>query len=151
MVRPFQDSEAFYRPIVSMTFALNWWLFGLDPLGYGLTNLALVLGILITLWRLSRALGMPAGAAILAAALWGLNFPGIRMSLLWISGRTALLLTLFSLLAAHAVVSKRFWLGAVWTMLAMLSKEEAVLLPFMPHRGQDWRRGSTSAYPVGTP
>ena len=53
------------------------------------------------------------------------------MSLLWISGRTALLLTLFSLLAAHAVVSKRFWLGAVWTMLAMLSKEEAVLLPFM--------------------
>ena len=123
------EARGFYRPVVSLTFAVNWWLFGLDPLGYGLTNLALVLAIALSVWRLGQKLGMPSGAALLAAAFWSLNFHGIRMSLLWISGRTALLVTLFSVLAAQATISGRVWLAAVWTLVALLSKEEAVLLP----------------------
>ena len=121
----------FYRPVVSLTFSLDYWAFDLDPFGYGLTNLALVVAVAFTLWALGRSLGLPSGAALLAAAFWSLNFHGIRMSVLWISGRTALLLTLFSLLAAQAFVTRRMLAVVCWTLLAMLSKEEAVLLPFV--------------------
>jgi hypothetical protein len=51
------------------------------------------------------------------------------MALLWISGRTALLLCLFSVAAVLASLKGRPWLAAVWSFLAMLSKEEAVVLP----------------------
>ena len=124
-------TRGFYRPVVSLTFTLNEWLFGLNPLAYGATNLALVFGVMLALGRLGRSLGLASGTSLLATVFWGLNFHAIKMSVLWISGRTALLLTLFSLLAAHASIAGRMWAAATWTMLALLSKEEAVLLPVM--------------------
>jgi len=72
--------------------------------------------------------GVPA-TAIAAAALWAFNFHGVNMALLWISGRTALLLCVFSLAALTAWLRGRRWWTAIWCLLAMLSKEEAVVLP----------------------
>ena len=131
LVTPFRQAPDFYRPVVATSFAVDWWLFGVDPFPYGLTNLLLLLAAAAALGSLAIALGMSRGSAIVAAALWTLNFHGIEMSLLWISGRTALLVTLFALLAARAFVRGRSVPAAVWTLLAMLSKEEAVLLPFV--------------------
>jgi len=53
------------------------------------------------------------------------------MALLWISGRTALLLCLFSLAAVLAWLRGRRLVGALLTLAAMLSKEEAVMLPLL--------------------
>ena len=131
LVAPFVRAPDFYRPLVSLSFAANWWLLGSEPLGYGLTNLALLLAAAAALWRLALALGLPRSAALAACALWTLNFHGINMALLWISGRTSLLATLFSLLAARAFVRGSGPWAAGWTLLALLSKEEAVLLPFV--------------------
>jgi hypothetical protein len=66
---------------------------------------------------------------LFAVGVWLFNFHGISMALLWISGRTALLLALFSL--AAVVVWLRGWrlAAALLTLGAMLCKEEAVLLP----------------------
>jgi hypothetical protein len=61
--------------------------------------------------------------------LWAVNPHGINMALLWISGRTALLFTLFSVLAGIAFVRKRYGIATVPIALALLSKEEAVALP----------------------
>jgi hypothetical protein len=124
-------ARGFYRPVVSLTFTVNEWLFGLNALGYGATNLALVFCVMLALGRVGRALGLASGTAVLVTVFWGLNFHAVKMSVLWISGRTALLLTLFSLLAAHATIRGRMWTAATWTMIALLSKEEAVLLPVM--------------------
>jgi hypothetical protein len=63
--------------------------------------------------------------------VWALNFHGINMALLWISGRTALLLCVFSVAAVLASIGDRRWWAALWSFLAMLSKEEAVVLPAM--------------------
>jgi hypothetical protein len=71
---------------------------------------------------------LPPAACLFAGALWLLNFHGINMAILWISGRTALLLTLFSVLAAAAALRGRPAAAAL-AFGAMLSKEEAVLLP----------------------
>lgn len=131
LLRPFIEAPDFYRPLVSLSFAANWWLFGAEPLGYALTNLALLLAGAAVLCSLALALGLPRGAALACAALWTLNFHGIGMSLLWISGRTSLLATLFSLLAARAFVRGAGPWAAGWLLLALLSKEEAVLLPFV--------------------
>ena len=127
----FTGAADFYRPVVRLSFAADWWLFGIEPLGYGLTNLAILAAGAVALRAVALALGMPRGAALLAAGLWAFNFHGIDMSLLWISGRTSLLATLFGLLAARSLVIGRPRAAAGWVLLAMLSKEDAVLLPFV--------------------
>jgi hypothetical protein len=129
-VRRLMDaSTGFFRPIVSLSFALNYAWFGMRPIGYGLTNLALALACMFTLMALMRALGVGRGVAVGAALLWALNFQGINMAVLWISGRTALLVTLFSTAAAWAWTRERRLTAALLAMTAMWSKEEAFALP----------------------
>ena len=125
----FSQNTGFYRPVVAMSFALDRAVFGLAPLGYGWTNGLLVLLVGIAIARLGRALGLTPTAGTVAAGLWMLNPHGINMALLWTSGRTALLLTLFAVLAATALVRHRYLQLAACVLLAMLSKEEAVVLP----------------------
>ena len=63
------------------------------------------------------------------AALWLLNFHGIRTAVLWVSGRTALVVILASTLSALAVVRGRTGLALLALAAAVFAKEEAVLLP----------------------
>lgn len=121
--------NGFYRPIVAVAFAVNDRVFGLEPFWFGLTNLLLVFGCMAGLVQLGLALGLTRRAALAAAAIWGLNPHGIGGAILWISGRTSLLLTLFAILAAIAAVRRRWVLLSLFYSLALFSKEEAVLLP----------------------
>src|SRR5690348_12024575 len=63
-------TTGFYRPVVGLTFALDYALFGTHPIGYALTNLVLASLCALVLFRIARELGLPAGAAVLSAALW---------------------------------------------------------------------------------
>jgi hypothetical protein len=119
----------FFRPLVSLSFALNYFVFELAPKPYGLVNLALVLAIAFALVDLIRRLGLSAGPAVFGAAVWAFNFHGINMAVLWISGRTSLLATLFAVLAARAFVSHKFLATGVFVLASLLSKEEPLLLP----------------------
>jgi hypothetical protein len=123
--------NGFYRPLVSATFALNYAVSGMAPLAYGVTNLALLLACAALLFMVARRLSLPAAPSALAAALWAFNFHGINMAVLWVSGRTALLLSCAGLAATLAVLNGRMMLGGVFCLFAMLSKEEAVVLPFL--------------------
>jgi hypothetical protein len=125
----FHSDNGFYRPVVSVTFAINEWMFGAHPYGYGLTNVLLALACAWAIGSLARALGLARGAAVLASAIWLLNFHGVRMAVLWISGRTALVLTLTAVLAATAFVRGRLGAALACLALALFAKEEAVLLP----------------------
>jgi hypothetical protein len=156
----FGRDNGFYRPLVSLSFALDERLFGLEPYGYGLTNLALVLGCLFGLYGLGRSLGMPWGTALLAASIWALNPHGVGGAILWISGRTALLLVLFSVLAATCLLKGWYWAAGAFCLAALLSKEEAVLLPAIlavwaamaPGTVRwDWRRGWIAAAILAIP
>jgi hypothetical protein len=118
----------FYRPLVSLSFAVDHALWALDPAGYALTNLLLLASDVALLYLLARRF-VPPPAAALAAAVWAFNFHGINMALLWLSGRTALLLVLFALGAAHALLRGARVTSALLVFAALLCKEEAVLLP----------------------
>ena len=58
LLAPFTDAPDFYRPLVALSFAADWWLFGAEPFGYGLTNLAFLLAGAAVLWSLGAALGL---------------------------------------------------------------------------------------------
>jgi hypothetical protein len=129
MGRILTRANGFYRPAVSLSFTVDYALFGLNAMPYGLTNALLALLTAFSIARLARSLRMSSVAAVTAAGLWLLNPHGINMALLWISGRTALLLTLLATLAATAFIRGHRWRASLWAFLAMTSKEEAVLIP----------------------
>jgi hypothetical protein len=127
--RIFAANVGFYRPLVTLTFAIDRGAWSLDPRGYAVTNLILLLANAGLLFTLARRLWLSSPVSLFAVAVWMFNFHGINMALLWISGRTALLLCLFSLAAVLAWLRGRRLIGALLTLAAMLSKEEAVMLP----------------------
>jgi hypothetical protein len=119
----------FYRPLVALSFAFDYCVHGAEPRGYGFTNVALYVACIAALWCLCRALRLPPAASTLAAFVWAVNPHGINVALVWISGRTALCLTLCALLAAAAMVRRQYWWTTVWVAGALASKEEALALP----------------------
>jgi hypothetical protein len=127
----FERNTGFYRPIVAFTFAANYMASGMEPKAYGLTNLALALLCGALVYLLCRSFALPWGAAVFAGSLWLLNFHGINMAVLWISGRTSLLLTAAALASAICVVRRRIFTGSILLAIALFSKEEAVMLPAM--------------------
>jgi hypothetical protein len=131
LARLFVRDNGFYRPVVSLSFAVNEWLFGAAPLGYGLTNIALALGCAGVIARLARAFELPRSAAWLAGVLWLMNLYFTKTAILWISGRTALIVTLLGVLAATALVRHHLKTALALLTFALLAKEEAVLLPFV--------------------
>src|SRR5687768_5958128 len=122
-------NTGFYRPIVSWSFAADHAIWGTAAFGYGLTNLLLCFTTAAALFALARRVALPPAAALVAVGVWLFNFHAVNMAVLWLSGRTALLVSLFSIGSAHAMLGRRFILAGVLSLLAMLSKEEAVALP----------------------
>lgn len=131
VLRLFASNVGFYRPLTALTFAADYAMSGLAPFTYGLTNFAIFALDAALLFALARTLALPESAALFAAAAWALNFHAVNMALLWVSGRTSLLVTLFSLATAHAVLRRRPLAAAAFAFAAMLCKEEAVMLPIL--------------------
>lgn len=126
-----QSDSGFYRPVVALSFTANELLFGVASKPYGVVNLVLALFCGLSVLWLVRSLGGTASEGWLAACMWLLNFHGINMAILWISGRTALLLVFFSVTCAALLHAGRLGWALAALTLAMFSKEEAVVLPFL--------------------
>jgi protein O-mannosyl-transferase len=143
-----------YMPMTWITYGLDYILWGLDPFGYHLTNLALhaanttlVYAVALRLFRAVwvRARGDGADSLRIGAALTALFFgvhPLRVESVVWITERLDLLCGLFYLLAilmylraveaesTDAGKSRRYYWAAVGMfVLALLSKSMAVTLP----------------------
>ena len=127
--RLFRITDGFYRPLVSLTFGLDRLLFGINPRPYGWTNVGLVLVAALLIRQLAIVLGLSKGAGTLAASLWFLNFHAINQSILWVSGRTSLLVACAAVACAIFAVQRRLLLAVTFLALAFFSKEEAFTLP----------------------
>ena len=124
-----EGAPGFYRPIVALSFGVDERLYGLSAAGFAITNLAMAFAIVAGIIWLGTSLRLSPVAAVFAAGLWILNFHGISTALLWISGRTSLLTTMFAVSAAVALVrGGSLWAGWL-TLASLLSKEEPVMLP----------------------
>lgn len=133
------------RPLVSLSFAVNYALGGLDVRGYHAVNLALHVLSTLLLWRIAaRSLASPAlqgrfggeGTAFAIALLWGVH-PLLSEAVTYLVQRTELMMGAFYLLTLYC--SLRAWDGtARWQgaavaacALGMACKEPMVTAPIM--------------------
>jgi len=131
------DWKMYYRPLINMTYLVEYHLWGLRPLGYHLTNVVIHLAVcLLVLWTCSM-LYRDWLLSFIAALAFAVH-PVHSQSVSFIAGRTDLLSTFFFLLALalyHRWRQSGRWstyAGVVGAFLfALLSKEVAVTLPFV--------------------
>ncbi len=139
-----------YWPVTSTSLWLEWRLWGMNPLGYHLTNLALHFGTVLLFWAVLRRLRVP--GAWLGALLFAIHPLNVE-SVTWIAQRKNLLALLFYLLAillfikaaeandwlaiaakartrlSSALRNRWYALSLASFVLAMLSKGSVATLP----------------------
>jgi tetratricopeptide (TPR) repeat protein len=92
-----QFKYGYYRPLVTLSYMLDWALWRDNPLGYRLTNLLWhLLATALGFWLMQRLAPGSIWPAVIGAALFGLH-PIHTESVAWIAGRTDLLCAVFAL------------------------------------------------------
>lgn len=115
-----------YLPFRTLSYALDYYLWGLNPVGYHITNLLLHCGsgILVLLIVTKLAGGIPG----LIASLLFVSHPCGVEAVSWISGRRDTLSTFFALLAFWLYARRRYHLSILSAVVALFSKPTAVVL-----------------------
>ena len=119
----------YYRPLVFLTHAMDWQVWGLDPFGYHLRSLLLHAGCSVLVFLIGRRFVSPALAAV-AAALFAIH-PASHEAVYWMAARFDLMATLFTLIGVWCLSDDRaMWrtIGVVAFALGLLSKESAISL-----------------------
>ncbi|MFN2509934.1 MAG: hypothetical protein ABR568_00660 [Pyrinomonadaceae bacterium] len=139
------EQGGFFRPLFIWSYVVDGTLWGTNPFGYHLTNIALhALNsylVYILSGRLLRRNGHDAAISLRISAAAGLIFlllPSHTEAVSWISGRADLLATVFSLAAlifydSYMRERSSSYLAATvgFFMLALLAKESALCLPLI--------------------
>jgi len=122
------QGRVYYRPLTILSLALDARLYGSNPAGFHLTNLALHLISTALLFWLLRMRGTGGYTALVGVALWALH-PRLTEAVAWVSGRTDVLATLFVLcafLARGRDGASRRTLAALLLLLGLMCKEVAL-------------------------
>ena len=126
--------NAYWRPLISTSYAIDWQLGGGSPVMFHVTNLLLHAGVaVLTFVTLRRWIGA-AWPAFLAALLF-LVHPTKAESVAWISGRTDVVCMLALLVTTHGIARRLrgqpggIVLEVFGTLIAYASKEQAIVLP----------------------
>jgi tetratricopeptide (TPR) repeat protein len=130
------ESAVLGRPLVALTFALNYSLHGLDVPGYHVGNIAVHLLCALTLFGVIRRVSGSVPFAFVCASLWMLH-PLNSEVVNYVSQRTESMMALFYLLTiyasvrAHATSRPQPWLAAAIAASALgtLSKQSMVTIP----------------------
>jgi len=129
----FAQGEVVYRPFVSLTFAVEHAVWGLDPLGYHATNLALHGLTTLAVWALLRGLHLSRPASLIGGLLFGLH-PLVVATVPVLARRDSLVPVAaftgaMALLCHGATGGGRRWPWTIGSLLlygiALLSKESA--------------------------
>ena len=127
-----------YLPVRTLSYAVDYAVWGLNPVGFHLTNILLHCATCILVFLLLSSALRDDRIAILASLLFAVH-PVHVEAVAWISGRKDLLVAFFSILALLAcdrrTPSRRDpqWiiLAGLLAACACLSKPTAVVLPFL--------------------
>lgn len=131
-------SYSYYRPFQALSFALDYRIWRLNPLGYHLTNVAMhafcAFLVFYLLYRLFKDLRL----ALLSSLLFCVN-PLHTEAVSYISGRSELLVSMFALMSAVLYLdyleSRRplLYLASIFSFMSALLSREAgflILVPF---------------------
>ncbi len=118
----------YYRPLTLVSFALDWQIWGSNPLGYNLVNTALHLTVCALLFLLLHRITKHIGAAFLGALLFGVHTIHTE-AVTYIASRSDLFGGLFVM--AALLLYWRGRMAPVYALyaLAPFAKESGLLLP----------------------
>jgi hypothetical protein len=131
------DWRMYYRPLINVSYLVDYHVWGLNPFGYHLTNVLLHAAVCLAVAALVRRMLGDWTMALATALLFAIH-PVHSQSVSFIAGRTDLASTLFVVLALTSYHSWRHaegarslrYAGALGAfLLALLSKENAITLP----------------------
>lgn len=133
----------FYRPLASLTFALDHAVWKLRPFGYQLTNLAILLALVAAVFALARRWLGPGVAPLVAALVVGVH--PLQLETVPVAARRPdLLFTLFLVLAlvlqplGRAAPRRALLLGALCVLLSAASKDTGVIALPVVAAAQVW-------------
>lgn len=125
------------RPVQSLQYALLYWLFGLNPLGYHLSNALVMILIAVLFYLVLSKLGQPRILTLAIPLVFAL-LPNYSTDRLWyaiFSANLSLALFFLSFYADLSAILKRgshYWswrlLGLICLLLSSLAYEVAMLL-----------------------
>lgn len=121
------DHHNYWRPVLALSFALDFSLWGLNPFGFHLTNILLHAVNVTALYLLATKL-QGRSCALFAALLFALH-PIQAQAVNLVSSRGDLLAAFFTLLSVHSLFLGRTALSLVLLVPALLSKETSMVLP----------------------
>jgi hypothetical protein len=126
-----------YRPITTLSYALDYQLWGLNPYGYHLNNVVLHFFVSISLFLFIKNVFGNNFIAVLTSLLFGVH-PVHTEAISWVKGRADILMTLFfvlSLLFYHISNTKKkkfyYFLSLILFIISIFSKETSVVLPLI--------------------
>jgi tetratricopeptide (TPR) repeat protein len=129
--------HAYYRPLVTVSYAADAQWSGLRPFGYHCTNVALHAVASALLLALARHLGLGRALALVAATVFAVH-PVLASAVAWIPGRNDELLAVFALAAWLSFVRElerpspaRRLVHLAFFTLALFTKETAVAIPLV--------------------
>lgn len=127
----------FYRPVLTLSFFLDTFVFGGSATGYRISSLILHILVSLLVYVLLRFFSLSAASALLLTVFFTVH-PMVVQTVVWLPGRNDLLLAVFSLLSflLYAIHQKgnRSMVCAghcVSFFLAVFTKETALVLPVL--------------------
>ena len=133
-------AKAMYRPLLLVTYALNYALGGYSGTGFHLVNILLHMGCALLVRQIGLRVGLDGGAALGAALLFAVH-PLASEPVNYISSRSEGLCAFFYLAAFWALLGQSrsgYLLGVACFVLALMTKSVAVSLPVVVLLWQRW-------------
>jgi hypothetical protein len=132
------SQDGFFRPLIDISFLLDYSVYGLNHTGYHISNLIMHMVNTILVFGLCYILSNNKGVTVLATLIFALH-PMHTESISYISGRSELLYSMFFLTALICFIkhlqSKRaqglYYASLVAFALSLLNKETAACLIFV--------------------
>jgi len=129
--------EAFWMPLVWLSWMLDQQVYGLNPLGYHLTNLLFHIANVVLLFYVLRRMTKSTWRSALVAALFAVH-PLHVESVAWVTERKDVLSTFFWMLTmgaytlyAERPAIKRYLLVLLFFALGLMSKSALITLPIV--------------------
>jgi len=117
--------QAYYRPILTLSFMFDAVFSGTNPFFFHLTNIIYHLLATILVYIFLRKISISEKLSFFFAAVFAVH-PVLAQAVAWIPGRNDSLLTIFVLLAF--IYFDKFWLHLLFFTLALFTKESAIFI-----------------------
>jgi tetratricopeptide (TPR) repeat protein len=124
-----EGTTGYYRPLTYVSFLIDRSIWGLNPLGFNITNLFLHIAVALSFYLFLVELFKKEGYAFIATLIFALNPIANETVNFHAGGRNTLLCAFFALLTAFFHMRRKFIAALACFAMAIFSKEFALLIP----------------------